>query len=511
MSSPLWQPDLGNGRCRNPVLYADYSDPDVIRVGEDFYLTASSFTCMPTLPILHSKDLVNWTIIGHAADGLPLERYRKPVHGEGTWAPSLRYHDGRFYIYVCSPEDGLWRATADNPAGPWNIELIEAVGKWEDPCPFWDDDGNAYLVRSKVGAGALYMHRMNSDGSKILDNGVIIAQDPEKLPTIEGPKMYKRDGMYYILVPIGGVSKGQQAVLRSRDIYGPYEHRQVLHQGSTAINGPHQGGLVDTASGQWWFMHFQATSPYGRVVHLQPVEWKDGWPIMGEDIDSDGIGEPVLEHAKPDVGCTCPIAVPQTSDEFDSEKLGLQWQWNANVDRGWYSLSANPGNLRLYSVKNFTRDGDLLYVPNVLLQKFPAPAFSATTKVVFKPQMLNERCGLVVFGTEWRMLALEKAAEDMRLILYYGPGDKRLTGCAFERSAAWQGNSCYMRVNVNEGGMCQFSTSLDGMTFESFGEPFKAANGHWIGAKVGICCLSVNIPTSTGYADFAHFSMDSLR
>jgi beta-xylosidase len=508
MNNRLWQADLGNGRYKNPVLFADYSDPDVIRVGDDFYMTASSFTCMPTLPILHSKDLVNWRIIGHVADGLPLERYKKPVHGEGTWAPAIRHHNGMFYIYVCSPDDGLWCATATDPAGPWTIKLIESVGKWEDPCPFWDDDGNAYLVRSKVGAWVLYLHRMSPDGMRLLDNGRVIVNEPENLPTIEGPKMFKRDGMYYILAPIGGVSKGQQAALRSKNIYGPYEHRQVLHQGTTAVNGPHQGGLVDTPTGQWWFMHFQATSPYGRIVHLQPVEWKDGWPMMGVDIDGDGIGEPVLEHIKPDVGRTYPIANPQTSDEFHAGKLGLQWQWNANANHNWYSLTADPKCIRLHAVKNFTRDGDLMHVPNLLLQKFSSPAFTATTKVAFHPQMGNERCGLVVYGNEWFQLAMESAADGMKLVVYKGPTDKRSPGCILEQSIGWQGEACYMRVHVEEGGLCQFSYSADGEAFTAIGGAFKAVNGAWIGAKVGICCLSVNIPESKGYADFAWFRME---
>ena len=174
LTGQSWVPDLGNGRYQNPIIYADYSDPDVIRVNDDYYLVASSFNCMPGISVLHSRDLVNWTIIGHVYDKLPFEKYNKPAHGEGSWAPSIRFHNGLFYVYFCTPFEGLFVATAKHPAGPWQLEQVVAVEMWEDPCPFWDDDGNAYLVRSKLRADILYLHRMAPDGKKLLDNGTVI-------------------------------------------------------------------------------------------------------------------------------------------------------------------------------------------------------------------------------------------------------------------------------------------------------------------------------------------------
>ncbi len=240
-AAQIWQPDLGNGRYKNPVLFADYSDPDVIRVDDDFYMVASSFNCMPGIPVLHSKDLVNWRIIGHVYPQLPLEKYDKPAHGQGSWAPSIRYHHGIFYVYFCTPHDGLFLAQAKDPTGPWELHHIVEVELWEDPCPFWDDDGQAYLVRGKLRADILYLHRMSPDGKKLLENGTIIFQDTLAQPTIEGPKFMKKDGYYYILAPAGGVSGGWQTVLRSKNIYGPYEAKIVLHQGSTNVNGPASG------------------------------------------------------------------------------------------------------------------------------------------------------------------------------------------------------------------------------------------------------------------------------
>ncbi|NLA75916.1 MAG: glycosyl hydrolase 43 family protein, partial [Deltaproteobacteria bacterium] len=418
--SARWTADLENGNYKNPVIFADYSDPDLIRVEDDFYMVSSSFNCMPGIPVLHSRDLVNWQIINHVYEALPLEKYDKPAHGQGSWAPSIRYNNGLFYVYFCTPHDGLFVATAKHPGDKWDLKLIEEVELWEDPCPFWDDDGNAYLVRGKLRADILYIHRMSPEGKRILDNGKIIFHDLVKQPVIEGPKLYKIDGFYYIFAPAGGVQNGWQAVLRSKNIYGPYEERIVLRQGNTNINGPHQGGLVQLKSGEWRFLHFQDRGAYGRVVHMQPVEWRDGWPIIGKESDGDTAGEPVNEDKKPDVGKRYPVVIPQTTDEFDKNILGPQWQWQANPKKEWYSLNENPGSIRLFTVKNHTQNGNLWFVPNLLLQKFPAPDFTATTKVSFVPDRANEKSGIVIMGKEWAFLALTKTADGVDIGMYRG-------------------------------------------------------------------------------------------
>jgi len=499
---------LGNGRYKNPIIYADYSDPDVIRVDDDFYMVASSFNCMSGIPILHSKDLVNWKIINHVYEKLPLDKYNKPAHGEGSWAPSIRYHNGLFYIYFCTPHDGLFAATAKDPSGVWNLKHIAKVELWEDPCPLWDDDGNAYLVRSKLRADILYIHRMSEDGMRLLDNGRIIFFDTLKQPTIEGPKFLKKDGYYYIFAPAGGVPKGWQTVLRSKNIYGPYEDKIVLHQGITGINGPHQGGIVELKSGEWWFIHFQDRDAYGRIVHLQPVEWKDGWPLMGKDIDNDGIGEPVPEWKKPDVDCPVNILIPQTADEFDSLKLGLQWQWHANPQKSWYSLSENQGNLRLFAVQNLTQNGNLWFVPNLLLQKFPAPSFTAASKIKFYPEQLNEKSGLAVMGREWAFIALTKTENGMQVGMYTGTYNRENDATIKIDSADMEQNSCYFKVEVDNHAECSFFYSFNGKDFKSLGKKFKAVKGLWIGAKVGLFHINPNISESKGYSDFDWFKFE---
>ena len=502
-----WVPDLGNGKYKNPIIFADYSDPDVTRVGDDYYMVSSSFNCMPGIPVLHSKDLVNWEIINHVYASLPLERYDKPQHGEGSWPPSIRYHEGKFYVYFCTPHDGLFMATTGDPAKDWELHFVEQVELWEDPCPLWDDDGNAYLVRSKLCGDKLYIHRLSQDGKEILDNGKMIYEDKTQ-PIIEGPKFMKKDGYYYILAPAGGVPKGWQTVLRSKNVYGPYQEKVVLHQGNTAINGPHQGGLVQTQTGEWWFAHFQDRDLYGRIVHLQPVRWEEGWPLMGIDKNNDGIGEPVMDYTKPDVGKTQSLKTPQTTDEFNASNLGLQWQWHANPKDGWYSLQPNTGKIRLNAVQNLTQNGNFWFVPNLLLQKFPAPSFTVTTQIEFHGALENEQSGLVIMGEEWAYIGFTKTAEGLKLGMYEGSYTQCEDLTREIESVPINTNTCYLRVFVNQNGICHFSYSLDNENFQYLGKEFKAQKGRWIGAKVGLFSINPNISESDGYAEFDWFRFE---
>ncbi|MDP3446005.1 MAG: glycoside hydrolase 43 family protein, partial [Ignavibacteria bacterium] len=255
----IWNPNIDDSTYRNPIIYADYSDPDVCRVGDDYYMTSSSFSHFPGLPILHSKDLVNWKIIAHAVKNYPINEFIKPQHGGGIWAPSIRYHNNEFYIYFGDPDNGIFMTKSKNPEGPWEpLYLIKEAKGWIDPCPFWDDDGSAYLIRAWARSRSgikhiLTIHKMSSDGKTLLDDGVNVFSDSLNHPTIEGPKLYKRNGYYYIFAPAGGVKPGWQTILRSKNIYGPYEDKIVLEQGSTKVNGPHQGGWVTTPTGENWF------------------------------------------------------------------------------------------------------------------------------------------------------------------------------------------------------------------------------------------------------------------
>jgi beta-xylosidase len=401
-----WNPDFGDGRYKNPIIFADYSDPDVIRVGDDFYLTASSFNCVPGLPILHSRDLVHRRIINYALPRLYDEAFDHTEHGNGVWAPSIRFHDGQFYIYWGDPDRGIYMVRAKDPAGTWSEPVLvkKAVGNI-DPCPLWDDDGKAYLVHafahSRAGVKSLLqVDQLSPDGTKVIDKGTIVFDGHKNHPTIEGPKFYKRNGYYYIFAPAGGVPTGWQVVLRSKNVKGPYEDRIVLAQGKTGVNGPHQGGYVEQANGECWFIHFQDRGPYGRILHLEPMKWVDDWPVIGDDPDGDGTGQPVLELAAPKVGGSAQTEAPQSGDEFESQSLSLAWQWPANPHDDWYSLTARPGWLQLNRVA-LPEGGSLWQAPNLLLQKLPAPAFTATTKMDFSKLGKPQRAGLIVFGLDY--------------------------------------------------------------------------------------------------------------
>lgn len=286
--SQVWVSDQGNGTYKNPVLNADYSDPDAIRVGNDYYLTSSSFEHIPGLPILHSMDMVNWTIINHALKKQPpFNVFNKPQHGNGVWAPAIRYHNNEFYIYYPDPDYGIYMVKTKDPAKDWSTPLLVYPGKGIiDPCPFWDEDGKAWLTHAYAGSRAgiksiIAIAPMNTDGTEVIGESIVVYDGHETDPTIEGPKVYKRNNYYYLFAPAGGVPTGWQLVLRSKNILGPYERKVVMDQGKSAINGPHQGAWVSTPQGEDWFFHFQDKDAYGRVVHLQPMKWINDWPVIG--------------------------------------------------------------------------------------------------------------------------------------------------------------------------------------------------------------------------------------
>jgi len=507
----VWVPDLGDGNYKNPIIYADYSDPDIVRVGDDFYMIASSFNCTPGLPVLHSKDLVNWKIVNHICSDIPLSGYERPQHGKGIWAPSIKYHEGKVWVYVCTPDEGLFMSNTCDPVGEWSpLVHVKKVTGWIDSCPFWDDDGQGYLLHafanSRCGLSSLlHLCKLSKDGKEITDLGKIIIDVVGKHIVMEGPKMFKRNGYYYISAPAGGIEHGYQVTMRSRNIYGPYEEKIAIHEGNSSINGPRQGGFVTLDSGETWFAHFQALEAYGRVVNLHPVKWVDDWMIIGEDEDEDGIGEPIEVCKKPNIGAVYPIKVPQTSDEFDSEKLGLQWQWHANWNKEWYSLTERKGWIRLYSSTIPTGEIILFNAANLLLQKFPAPEFEVTTKVAFSPQSDSDITGFMISGMEYFYLVLRKAEGGLTLNAIKGYGDlearEEIELDSISLSTKDQ-QEIYLRVTVKNGALCYFNYSEDGMNFKKLGEEFKAIAGRWIGAKFGIFCVNTENEKSTGYADF---------
>lgn len=504
--SEVWVSDEGNGMYLNPVLHADYSDSDVCAVGEDYFLTASSFNCTPGLPILHSKDLVNWKIVNYALKKVePVKYYNEPRHGKGVWAPSIRFHGGMYYIYWGDPDFGIFMVKTRDPYGEWDAPVLVKAGKGMiDPCPLWDDDGRVYLAHAWAGSRAkfnsvLTVCEMNKEGTAVISDPVLVFDGNDGVNhTIEGAKFYKRNGFYYLFAPAGGVVSGWQLVMRSKDVYGPYEARIVMAQGKTDINGPHQGGWVDTPAGESWFLHFQDKGAYGRVLHLNPMKWVNDWPVIGVDKDGDGCGDPVSRYRKPKTGKTYPIETPVESDEFDTRKLGLQWEWHANY-QDVFGFTTNMGYVRIYGHELSPHFKNFWEVPNLLMQKFPAEEFTATAKLKVSAKDDGQLSGLIIMGWDYSWIGVEKQGEKFLLKqavckdAEQGNLEQVSTLAVLEPSRKFEAGlfpnyerEIYIRVHVGKGAYCRFSYSLDGKKFTEAGTLFKVRQGKWIGAKVGM-------------------------
>jgi beta-xylosidase len=513
-TSPPWNPNRADGTFANPIIHADYSDPDVVRVGPDYYMTASSFTAVPGLPLLHSTDLVNWSLVNHALPRLvPEDVFQIPRHGGGVWAPAIRHHAGKYWIYYPDPDFGIYVITAADPRGAWSKPVLVKRGKGLiDPCPLWDDDGRVYLVhafaRSRAGfANVLHLNRLNDEGIRVVDEGRIVI-DGEKIPgytTLEGPKFYKRNRWYYIFAPAGGVKQGWQSVFRARNIDGPYEGRIVLAQGATDINGPHQGALVDTPSGEWWFIHFQDAGAYGRVVHMQPVRWKDDWPVIGNDDDGDGRGEPRRSWPRPSLPAA-PLAFPPSSDEF-RDRVGLQWQWQANPsDDAWATRSAS-GGLRLRAIPV---DANLWMAPNLLLQKFPAPEFTADALLNASELQPGERAGLIVFGEDYAWIGVEQRGGQRMLVVRSVERAVEVKEETLDFTEPFTAAQLTVLVTVTADAQFRFAVVDNGKS-RDVGRTFRAKPGRWVGAKVGLFAAAPRDAGNTGWASFARFTMNAVR
>lgn len=469
--------DLGDGTYANPVLNADYSDPDVIRVGDKYYMTCSEFHFMG-MPILESTDLVNWRVIARVHDIINLTGYATmEKYGAGTWAPSLRYHDGKYWIYVCTPHEGLFMTTATDPAGPWEqLYCVKSVGGWEDPCPFWDKDGQGYIGRSQLGGGPIYVHKLAADGKSLLDDGVKVYQGP----TAEGTKFFEKDGYVYLSIPEGGVGAGWQTVLRADNVYGPYKGQRALEQGSTHVNGPHQGAFVDTPEGDWWFFHFQDTKPLGRVMHLQPVEWKDGFPMAGVDYDGNGVGEPVKVHAKPYPQSEAHL--PQTDDDFESPTLSPHWQWNHNPLSTLWSLTTHPGRLALKaSVATKIRDARGQFT-----QKTMGFNSQATVELDVTEMTGSQRAGLECIGQKYNAVGIfMRTVNGVVTPRFYTEYDGTLN---ISNDALPEGiTHVWLRLDCNDvDNTHQFSVSTDGVNFSPMGDAFEQGTADWKGYRVGL-------------------------
>ena len=537
----------------NPVLHFDYSDPDVCRVGDDYYMTASSFNFFPGLPILHSRDLVHWEQVGAALTDYPASEFHGTVqHGCGVWAPAIRYHEGWYYIFVGDPDRGVFMVKTQDVTGRWEapVWVVRKKG-FIDPCPLWDQDGNAWLSHGAAGSRAglksvLFVAPMKADGSALTGPSRIVFDGHLTQPTIEGTKFYERNGWYYIFAPAGGVATGWQTVLRSRSVYGPYEEKIVMAWAPGTVNGPHQGGWVTGPDGGDWFLHFQDKGAYGRIVHLQPMTWQaDDWPVIGEDPDGDGVGAPVaggrLEFVQ-EKGRFSGREVQndrlvQKNGVFSGQgPYGLPYGWQyPSVPEPYYHMALPGGGVRLYSVQQ--EQMGLWECPNLLERMFPAERFTTTAKLTFHPNpQLKERgesAGFVVMGESYAGLRLIDTADGAALQYieciqaHKGAGEtvEPLALLDYERIPQnhpySSGNvpevaypdarevTLWVRLEVTpqevEGNVpdavCRFSYSLDGESFTPAGDPFVAVPARWVGARQAFFCNRSAPKNDSGWVD----------
>ena len=566
--------DLENGKFRNPIVYADYSDPDVIRVGDTYYMTASSFNYTPGLPILISHDLVNWKLVNYALKNIKEDRFNIPRHSEGVWAPAIRYHEGLFYIYYGMPDEGYYVVRTKDPLGEWEEPVCVLQGKGLiDPCPFWDEDGKAFIIhgyaKSRIGfKSILGIFEVSSDGLKAIseDHFIFDGNDPKNpAVTIEGPKVYKRDGYYYIWAPAGGVKYGYQVVLRSKDIHGPYEIKTVMHTGNSEINGPHQGGLVDTVNGDEWFIHFQDRGLYGRICHLQPVCWENGWPIVGINPDEDNIGEPVKEMDKPNTGIIDEPSYLEASDSFERGEYGLMWQWLGNHSDCFYGIRDYDksekeyiseddyhNRLRLRAI-NPSKDSEPIIwkCPNILTQKIIYPLFRCDIRLDASGLLPGNRAGVCMTGGQYIAafvccegenkyvikviesyggdkdkkekalgefefgklcydygITVEEGLKKIRFAMIFDCDDKTVTSQElYYRSVDDKENTPVLKMYLSLDDDMDASRALD------LKVSYTPSDHTWVGAKLGICALSDNTRNKSkgeGYADFLSVDVQEI-
>jgi beta-xylosidase len=497
--SPLWG-DQGDGTFKNPILPGDYSDPDAIRVDSDYYAISSTFQYSPGVVILHSRDLVSWRILSHVVTDLTqiaadLNWDRMNRYGRGIWAGSIRHHAGKFWVYFGTPDEGYFMSTATDPRGPWEplVQVLKAGG-WDDCCPFWDDDGQAYLVGSCFQDGyKIHLFKLTSDGKALVPGfDAVIHQSKGS----EANKLYKWNGLYYHFFSEVKPEGRVVMMARAKTITGPYEVRQLNHVNKGRDREPNQGGIVQTETGEWWFVTHQGAGSWeGRTLCLLPITWMDGWPIIGE-VGSDGIGNMVWQSKKPIPDS--PIVVPQSWDEFDGSGLQPQWEWNYQPRREKWSLTERPGFLRLRAFRPLER-GNLLKAGNTLTQRLMGTqGGNVTLKLDITHMTDGQAAGLCHYGRRYAWLGVTQSS-GVRHITYSANGSQT-NGPAIGSKDVW------LKSIISGSGGTTWAFSLDGEVFTPFGQEYKFEWANYRGDRIGIFCYTDE--DENGYVDADWFHYD---
>lgn len=496
--------DQGNGAYVNPILPGDFSDIDAIRVGADFYMFSSTMQYSPGAAILHSRDLVNWKIIGHVVKDLTsidpeLSWNRMNRAGRGIWAGSLRYRAGKFWVYLGTPDQGIYVSTATNPAGPWTpVRLVLPEAGWDDPCPFWDDDGQGYLVATHFQAEGeqktrynIHLFKMTPDGTQLeMASDNVIHQSRGS----EANKLFKLNDLYYHYYTEVAREGRVGMMERSRSLKGPWEIHQLIHVNAAVDKEPNQGGLIKLSSGKWYFITHQGRGDWeGRAGVLLPVTWVKGWPIIGR-IGSDGIGNMIWHGKKPIEGF--PHTDLAASDDFTSSTLKPEWEWNYQPDDTKWSLTERPGFLRLDAYPPIRSD-DFKTVGNVITQRsYRTKLNEVTVQLDLAGMVDGQEAGIAHFAKTYSTLGVVQRGAMRQLVLDV---DRSIvSGPRIKTNVLW------LRSTWGFDGVSQFSFSIDGSSFRTFGPPYQLTWGNYRGDRIGI--FTFNPLRVSGYLD-----VDSVR
>jgi len=495
--------DRSDGSFANPILPADFSDLDAIRVGSSYYAISSTMQYSPGMTVLESRDLVNWRIVGGVVADLTaidpaLNWDRMDRAGRGIWAGAIRWHDGKFWVYFATPDQGIYMSTAPAAAGPWTpVQLVMPATGWDDTCPFWDDDGTMYLVTSHTAAEGpsatkynIHLFRLTPDGRSIVAGSDRIIHQSRGS---EANKLYKWNGLYYHYYsevhPEGRVAM----IERAPSLDGPWQSHQLLHVHGAVDKEPNQGGIVQAQDGKWWFFTHQGRGDWeGRAAVLLPVTWIDGWPIVGR-IGPDGVGEMLWHGTKP--VAQQPLSTVTASDDFASPTLRPEWQWNYQPRAGLWSLTERKGFLRLHAFAPL-KPGDLKSVGNVLTQRaFRSSHNQFTVKLDVSGMVDGQEAGLSHFAKSFASIGVVQSGSTRTVSV--NDNGSRTSGPELKQSTVW------LRSSWGFDGASSFSYSLDGKSFVPLGAIYQLTWGSYRGDRAGL--FTVNDKTA-GWADF-----DSVR
>lgn len=507
--------DQGDGTYLNPILPADFSDLDAIRVGDDYYAISSTLQYSPGMAVLHSVDLVNWAIIGHVVNDLTqistdYNWDRMKGYGRGIWAGSIRYYKDRFWVYFGTPDEGYFMSSAADPAGPWEpLHKVWGVASWDDCCSFYDDDGQLYFIGTHFGLDPvnnksynIHLFKMTPDGkSLIMDSDTIIYQAKGS----EANKLYKINGLYYHY--FSEVKAEGRVIMmgRAKHIYGPWEVRQLNHVDRKKDREPNQGALLETAPGEWHFLTHHGTGGHweGRVVSLLPVTWIDGWPIIGAP-GEDTIGNMVWSGIKPVEKSG--TSTYQTSDDFNSPELSVQWEWNFQPRAEKWSLTERKGFLRLHAYRPIEPGDDARIMQragNTITQRsLGTRECEVTVKMDISHMEEGQYAGITHFSTVNTSTFGVRQQNGERYLSYrYGEEKsvgKKITGTDIWFKSVWDIN-----------GVNQYYYSTDGNLYEPFGGTSQLTWGHSRGDRIGI--FSYNTAADKGYVDVDWFRYEYIK